>query len=85
MKEKIITFVKNNWRYIVVAGVAIAATAVVIGCGSTWRISDNTVTVEVMKCDTTVHLKKGSKIIKNDNTNSEQMGQIPEETMEPEM
>lgn len=71
MKKKIIKFVTNNWRYIVVAGVAIAATAVIIGCGSTWRISDNTVSVEVVKCDTTLHLKKGTKIIKNETTKTD--------------
>lgn len=79
MKEKIITFVTNNWRYIVVAGVAIAATAVIIGCGSTWRISDNTVTMEVIKCDTTVHLPKGTKIIKNEITETDTVREIPTE------
>lgn len=77
MKEKIITFVKNNWRYIIVTGVAITVTATIIGCGSTWRISDNTVSVEVMKCDTTVYLKKGSKIIKNETTKTNEVRKIP--------
>lgn len=77
MKEKIITFVKNNWRYIIVAVVAITAASVIFGCGSTWRISDNTVSVEVMKCDTTVHLKKGSKIIKNETTETNEIREIP--------
>lgn len=71
MKTKIITFVKKNWRYIVVAGVAIAATTIAIGCGSTWRISDNTVSVEITKRDTTMHLPKGTKIIKNETSKAD--------------
>lgn len=77
MKEKIIKFVTNNWRYIVVAAVAITATAFIIGCGSTWRISNNNVTIEVMKRDTTMHLKKGTKIIKNETTQADEIRKVP--------
>lgn len=45
MKKKIEQFIKENWISIVLILILIASMSCIIGCGSTWRISGNTVNV----------------------------------------
>ena len=56
MKEKIKEFVKKNWISFVLILVLIVALISCHGCGSTWRITGNTVNVN-NKCqnDSTAH------------------------------
>lgn len=79
MKEEIKQFLKENWK--TAAGIIGAAILLVIsyifeGCGSTWRISGNTVNVN-NKCqnDSTAHY--------NDTINNE-IREIPEKRMDKE-
>lgn len=59
MKEEIKQFLKENWKTtasIIGAAILLAISYIMEGCGSTWRISGNTVNVN-NKCknDTTSH------------------------------
>lgn len=59
MREEIIKFLKENWKTaagIIGAAILLAISYIFEGCGSTWRISGNTVNVN-NKCqnDTTTH------------------------------
>ena len=59
MKEEIIQFLKENWKTtasIIGAAILLAITHIFGGCGSTWRVSGNTVNVN-NKCqnDTITH------------------------------
>lgn len=59
MKEEIKQFLKENWKTaagIIGAAILLAISYLLEGCGSTWRISGNTVTVnEKCKNDSTTH------------------------------
>nr|DAF27189.1 MAG TPA: hypothetical protein [Microviridae sp.] len=59
MKEEIKQFLKENWKTaasIIGAAILLAISYIFEGCGSTWKISGNTVNVS-NKCqnDTTTH------------------------------
>lgn len=59
MKEEIKQFLKENWKTtasIIGAAILLAISYILEGCGSTWRISGNTVNVN-NKCknDSTAH------------------------------
>ena len=48
MKEAIKQFLRDNWKTaagIIGAAILLAVSYVIEGCGSTWRVSGNTVTV----------------------------------------
>lgn len=59
MKEEIKQFLKENWKTtasIIGAAILLAISYILESCGSTWRISGNTVTVnEKCKNDTITH------------------------------
>ena len=79
MKEEIKQFLKENWKTaatIIGAGILLIITYLFGGCGSTWRISGNTVNVN-NKCqnDSTAH--------HNDTINNE-IREIPEKGMDKE-
>lgn len=59
MKEEIKQFLKENWKTtasIIGAAILLAISYILEGCGSTWRVSGNTVNVN-SKClnDTITH------------------------------
>lgn len=79
MKDEIKQFLKENWKTvasIIGAAILLAISYIFEGCGSTWRISGNTVNVN-NKCqnDSTVH--------HNDTINNE-IREIPEKGMDEE-
>ena len=79
MKDEIIQFLKENWKTaaaIIGAGILLIISYIFEGCGSTWKISGNTVNVS-NKCqnDTTTN--------HNDTINNE-IREIPEERMDKE-
>lgn len=72
MKEEIEQFLKENWKTIagiIGAAILLVASYIFEGCGSTWRISGNTVNVN-NKC------KNDSTACHNDTINHE-IRQIP--------
>lgn len=79
MKEEIKQFLKENWKTaasIIGAAVLLAISYLIESCGSTWKISGNTVNVN-NKCqnDTLAH--------HNDTINNE-IREIPEKRMDEE-
>lgn len=79
MKDEIKQFLKENWKTaatIIGAGILLIISYLFEGCGSTWRISGNTVNVN-NKCqnDSTAH--------HNDTINNE-IREIPEKGMDKE-
>lgn len=79
MKEEIEQFLKENWKTaasIIGAAILLILSYIIGGCGSTWRISGNTVNVN-NKCqnDTIEH--------HNDTINNE-IREIPEKRMDEE-
>lgn len=76
MKEEIKQFLKENWKTVasvVGAAILLAISYIIESCGSTWKISGNTVNVN-NECinDTTTH--------HNDTINNE-IREIPEKGM----
>lgn len=59
MKEEIMKFLRENWKTvagIIGAAILLAISYIFESCGSTWRISGNTVTVnEKCRNDSTTH------------------------------
>lgn len=79
MKDEIEQFLRENWKTvasIIGAAILLAISYIMESCGSTWRISGNTVNVS-NKCqnDTTTH--------HNDTINNE-IREIPEKRMDKE-
>ena len=79
MKDEIKQFLKENWKTaasIIGAAILLALSYLIGGCGSTWRISGNTVNVN-NKCqnDSNTHY--------NDTINNE-VREIPEKRMDEE-
>ena len=79
MKEEIKQFLKENWKTIanlIGATILLIIVCLVEGCGSTWKVSGNTVNVN-NKClnDTITH--------HNDTVNNE-IREIPEKRMDKE-
>lgn len=79
MKDEIKQFLKENWKTaasIIGAAILLVISYIFGGCGSTWRISGNTVNVN-NKCqnDSTTH--------HNDTINNE-IREIPKERMDKE-
>lgn len=76
MKEEIKQFLKENWKTVasvIGAAILLAISYIIESCGSTWKISGNTVNVN-NKClnDSTEHY--------NDSINNE-IREIPEKRM----
>lgn len=76
MKDEIKQFLKENWKTvasIIGAAILLAISYIFEGCGSTWRISGNTVNVN-NKCqnDSTAH---------NNDTINNEIREIPKEGM----
>ena len=72
MKEEIKQFLKENWKTaasIIGAAILLAISYLIGGCGSTWRISGNTVNVN-NKC-------KNDSIENNNDTIINEIRQIP--------
>lgn len=72
MKEEIKQFLKENWKTvagIIGAAVLLAISYILEGCGSTWRISGNTVNVN-NKC-------KNDSITNHNDTVYNEIRQIP--------
>lgn len=72
MKEEIKQFLKENWKTtasIIGAAILLALSYFVEGCGSTWRISGNTVNVN-NKC-------KNDSITHNNDTINNEIREIP--------
>lgn len=77
MKEEIKQFLKENWKTaatIIGAGILLIITYLSEGCGSTWRISGNTVNVN-NKC-------KNDSIAHHNDTINNEIREIPEERMD---
>ena len=58
MKEEIKQFLKENWKTtasIIGAAILLAISYILESCGSTWRISGNTVNVNKCKNDSITH------------------------------
>lgn len=76
MKDEIKQFLKENWKTaasIIGAAILLAISYIVESCGSTWRISGNTVNVN-NKC------QNDSTTYHNDTINNE-IREIPEKRM----
>lgn len=72
MKEEIEQFLKENWKTVasvIGAAILLAISYVFKGCGSTWRISGNTVNVN-NKC-------QNDSITHNNDTIDNEIRQIP--------
>lgn len=72
MKEEIKQFLKENWKTtagIIGAAILLAISYILEGCGSTWRISGNTVNVN-NKC-------KNDSISHNNDTIYHEIREIP--------
>lgn len=72
MKEEIKQFLKENWKTVasvIGAAILLAITYMFEGCGSTWRISGNTVNVNE-RC-------KNDSITHNNDTINNEIRQIP--------
>lgn len=72
MKEEIKQFLKENWKTtatVIGAAILLAISYIFEGCGSTWRISGNTVNVS-NKC-------KNDSITHNNDTIDNEIRQIP--------
>lgn len=79
MKDEIKQFLKENWKTaasIIGAAILLALSYLIGGCGSTWRISGNTVNVN-NKC------QNDSSSHHNDTINNE-IREIPEKRMDEE-
>jgi hypothetical protein len=79
MKDEIKQFLKENWKTaatIIGAGILLITTYIFNGCGSSWRISGNTVNVN-NKC------QNDSSSHHNDTINNE-IREIPEKGMDKE-
>lgn len=77
MKEEIKQFLKENWKTvasIIGAAILLAISYIFEGCGSTWRISGNTVNVN-NKC------QNDSNTYHNDTINNK-IREIPEKGMD---
>ena len=75
MKEEIKQFLKENWKTaasIIGATILLVIAYIFEGCGSTWRISGNTVNVNKCQNDSTTH--------HNDSIDNE-VREIPEKRM----
>ena len=72
MKEEIMQFLRENWKTvagIIGAAVLLAISCIVESCGSTWRISGNTVNVS-NKC-------KNDSITHHNDTTDYEVRQVP--------
>lgn len=76
MKEEIKQFLKENWKTaatIIGAGILLIISYIFEGCGSTWRISGNTVNVN-NKC-------QNDSIAHHNDTINNEIREIPEKGM----
>lgn len=72
MKEEIKQFLRENWKTVasvIGAAILLAISYIIEGCGSTWRISGNTVNVN-NKC-------QNDSITHNNDTIDNEIRQIP--------
>lgn len=72
MKEEIKQFLRENWKTVagvIGAAILLAISYIIEGCGSTWRISGNTVNVN-NKC-------QNDSITHNNDTINNEIRQIP--------
>lgn len=72
MKEEIKQFLRENWKTVATvigAAILLAISYIIEGCGSTWRISGNTVNVN-NKC-------QNDSITHNNDTIDNKIRQIP--------
>ena len=72
MKEEIKQFLRENWKTVATvigAAILLAISYIVDGCGSTWRITGNTVNVN-NKC-------QNDSITHNNDTINNEIRQIP--------
>lgn len=72
MKEEIKQFLRENWKTVasvIGAAILLAISYIIEGCGSTWRISGNTVNVN-NKCE-------NDSITHNNDTIDYEIRQIP--------
>ena len=79
MKEEIKQFLKENWKTaasIIGAAILLGISYIFEGCGSTWRITGNTVNVN-NKC-------KNDTIEHHNDTVDNEVREIPEERMDKE-
>lgn len=79
MKDEIKQFLKENWKTaasIIGAAILLVISYLFEGCGSTWRISGNTVNVS-NKC-------KNDTIAQHNDTIKNEIREIPEERMDKE-
>ena len=77
MKEEIKQFLKENWKTVacvIGAAILLAISYIFEGCGSTWRISGNTVNVN-NKC-------KNDSIENYNDTINNEIREIPQERMD---
>lgn len=76
MKDEIKQFLKENWKTaasIIGAGILLIISCIFEGCGSTWRISGNTVNVN-NKC-------QNDSITHHNDTINNEIREIPEKRM----
>lgn len=76
MKDEIKQFLKENWKTaasIIGAAILLAISYIFEGCGSTWKISGNTINVN-NKC-------QNDSIANNNDTIINEIREIPEEGM----
>ena len=79
MKDEIKQFLKENWKTaasIIGAAILLIISYIFEGCGSTWKISGNTVNVN-NKC-------QNDSIAHNNDTINNEIREIPEEGMDEE-
>ena len=79
MKEEIKQFLKENWKTaasIIGAAILLALSYLLNGCGSTWRVSGNTVNVN-NKCF-------NDSITHHNDSNYNEIREIPKEGMDKE-
>lgn len=79
MKEEIKQFLKENWKTaaaIIGAGILLIISYIFEGCGSTWKISGNTVNVN-NKC-------QNDSINHHNDTINNEIREIPEKGMDKE-
>ena len=77
MKDEIKQFLKENWKTvasIIGAAILLVITYIFEGCGSTWRISGNTVNVN-NKC-------QNDSIADHNDTINHEIREIPEKRMD---
>lgn len=77
MKEEIKQFLKENWKTaasIIGAAILLVISYLFGGCGSTWKISGNTVNVN-NKC-------KNDSIAHHNDSNYNEIREIPQERMD---